>query len=66
MNGEQQRRMTLQTAAVVFDVSYTSLYAAVRSGEIEDALFGKGRWRVVPDEVEAWLRRSHDEKFDAE
>ena len=51
--------LPLKDACAAFGVSYTLLYSAVQDGELY-AEKAKGKWRVEPAAVLAWLRSSED------
>lgn len=42
-----------------YAVSYSTVYEAVQNGDLP-AEFARGRWRVDPRDVVAWLRDSDD------
>jgi excisionase family DNA binding protein len=39
----------------------TTIYAAVNSGELK-AFKVRGRWRIAPDDVQAWLQRGQNSR----
>jgi excisionase family DNA binding protein len=41
----------------------TTIYAAVNSGELK-AFKVRGRWRIAPDDVQAWLQKGQNEVLD--
>lgn len=53
--------LSLKEACARYAVSYTTVYEAVQDGELP-AEFARGRWRVDPDDVVAWLRSADDHK----
>jgi excisionase family DNA binding protein len=56
------RFLTLADVAEVLNISASQTYALVRNGELEAMkVGGRGQWRVERDQLEAFIKRAHDE-----
>ena len=53
-------RLTLKDACRAFGISYTTLYEAVKAGDVA-AIRPFRSWLVKPADVEAWLVSKHED-----
>ena len=54
--------MTLEDVATYLSVSVPQVYALVRSGELPAMkIGGRGVWRVDREQLEAYIKRAHEE-----
>jgi excisionase family DNA binding protein len=58
----EPRFLRLSDVAEVLNISAAQTYALVRSGDLPAMkVGGRGQWRVERDQLEAFIRKAHDD-----
>jgi excisionase family DNA binding protein len=58
----EPRFLRLADVADILNVSAAQAYALVRSGELAAMkIGGRGQWRVDPQQLDAYVRRAHEQ-----
>jgi excisionase family DNA binding protein len=58
----EPRFLRLSDVAEILNISAAQTYALVRSGELKGMkIGGRGQWRVERDQLEAFIKKAHDE-----
>jgi excisionase family DNA binding protein len=58
----ESRFLRLSDVAEILNISAAQTYALVRSGELAAMkIGGRGQWRVERDQLEAFIRKAHDD-----
>lgn len=58
----EPRFLRLSDVAEILNISASQTYALVRNGKLEAMkVGGRGQWRVERDQLEAFIKRAHDE-----
>ena len=58
----EPRFLRLSDVAEILNISASQTYALVRNGELEAMkVGGRGQWRVERDQLEAFIKRAHDQ-----
>jgi excisionase family DNA binding protein len=61
----EPRFLRLSDVAEILNISAAQTYALVRSGElVAMKVGGRGQWRVERDQLEAFIKRAHDQTRD--
>lgn len=58
----EPRFLRLSDVAEILNITASQTYALVRSGELKAMkIGGRGHWRVERDQLEAFIRKAHDD-----
>jgi excisionase family DNA binding protein len=58
----QPRFLRLADVAEILNISAAQTYALVRSGDLKGMkIGGRGQWRVAREELEAFIKKAHDD-----